>query len=80
MIAYRCKQVKQLRVKNMEFKKRFKELREKRRISQRELATALNVSHAVISFWETGRNEPTLQMLKKIAQYFEVTTDYLVGM
>ncbi len=40
----------------------------------------MGVSKGVISFWETGRNEPSLQMLKKIAVYFEVTTDYLVGL
>ena len=64
----------------MEFQDIFKQLRKDRSIGQVALAEALGVSKGVISFWETGRNEPTLQMLKKIAVYFEVTTDYLVGL
>ncbi|MCI8459620.1 MAG: helix-turn-helix transcriptional regulator [Clostridia bacterium] len=64
----------------MEFQDIFKQLRKDRGIGQVALAEALGVSKGVISFWETGRNEPSLQMLKKIAVYFEVTTDYLVGL
>ncbi len=64
----------------MEFQDIFKQLRKDRSIGQVALAEALGVSKGVISFWETGRNEPSLQMLKKIAVYFEVTTDYLVGL
>ena len=64
----------------MEVQDIFKQLRKDRGIGQVALAEALGVSKGVISFWETGRNEPSLQMLKKIAVYFEVTTDYLVGL
>ena len=64
----------------MEFQDIFKQLRKDRGIGQVALAEALGVSKGVISFWEMGRNEPSLQMLKKIAVYFEVTTDYLVGL
>lgn len=64
----------------MEFKDRFLTLRKSKNIGQLKLAKDLEISSATISFWETGRNEPTLQMLKKIATYFNVTTDYLIGL
>jgi len=64
----------------MEFKDIFAELRKEKQIAQEKLAKELEVSNAAISYWETGKREPTLQMLKKIAVYFDVTTDYLVGL
>lgn len=64
----------------MEFKEKFLELRKEKGIGQVQLASDLGVSNAIISFWETGRNEPTLQMLKKICIYFNVSADYLLGL
>lgn len=64
----------------MEFKDRFLELRRERKIGQNQLAKALGVSNAVISYWETGRNEPTIQLLKKICIFFDVSSDYLIGL
>lgn len=64
----------------MEFKDRFYELRKERGIGQNKLSDELGVSNAVISYWETGRNEPTLQLLKKICIYFGVSADYLIGL
>ena len=63
----------------MEFKDIFIDLRKEKGLSQGALAKEMNVSDAAISYWETGKREPTLFMLKKIAKYFNVTLDYLGG-
>lgn len=58
---------------------RIKELRNKRCIYQQVLADALNVSKSTVAMWETNKREPDLEMIKKIAEYFNVSTDYLVN-
>ena len=58
---------------------RLKELREKKKISQTELANYLNLTQVQISKYELGKNEPDLNTTKKIASYFNVTIDYLLG-
>jgi transcriptional regulator with XRE-family HTH domain len=64
----------------MEFKDVLRNLRKEKGVGQVELANAIGVSKGVISFWETGRNEPTLQALKKLSKYFGVSIDYLAGL
>lgn len=61
------------------FVSKLKELREERGIQQKELAELLHVSKSTISGWEVGRNEPQQDMLIKIANYFNITTDELLG-
>ena len=62
------------------FKERLKELRIERKLSQAELAKELNVTQRSISSWETGFREPDFSMLERIAVFFDVTTDYLLGL
>ncbi len=61
------------------FGKRLRELRKEKEMGQVELAGELHVSKSIISLWENGLREPTLSYLIAIADYFEVTVDYLVG-
>lgn len=61
------------------FKKRLKELRLEKNITQEELADFLNVSKSTISLYENGVREPDLKLLVSIADYFNVSTDYLLG-
>ena len=63
----------------MDIGRSIKELRQKRGITQEELADALRVSVQTISRWENGANAPDLSMLPQLAVYFSVTTDYLLG-
>lgn len=58
---------------------RIKELRENFGIQQKELALELGIPSNTLSQYENGRREPGVEMLKKIAQYFHVSTDYLAG-
>ena len=61
------------------FAERLLELRKEKGISQAALAKELQISYAVICYWETDRSEPTAPNLVKIADYFDVPVDYLLG-
>lgn len=61
------------------FAKRIKDLREKNNLQQKDLAKELGVLDATISMWENGKRIPYSDMLIKIANYFGVSTDYLLG-
>ena len=65
---------------NEKFCIRLKELRQEKSISQKFLAKQIGVSQKAIDFWETGINEPKLTYIINLAIYFEVTTDYLLGL
>ncbi len=58
---------------------RLKELRIANNMTQNELSQALNFSRYSITNWELGRSYPDIQSLMKLATYFDVTIDYLVG-
>lgn len=61
------------------FCERLKELRAEKNLSQKELSKAIGVSDGTICFWENGTNEPKLTYIKKLANFFEVSSDYLIG-
>lgn len=58
---------------------RLKELREERGLSQMAAGTALGVSRSTIAGYETKGRQPYIGMLINIADYFDVSFDYLVG-
>ena len=53
-------------------------LRRQRGMSQAELAAALRISSSAVGMYEQGRREPSAQMLVTMAEFFGVTTDYLL--
>ena len=55
------------------------ELRKQKNITQEELAAELGVTAAAVSKWENGYTLPDILMLCALADYFEVTTDTLLG-
>lgn len=59
---------------------RIKELRESRGLSQLELAELLNTNQSQISRWEKSKNIPQTQSLEMIAEFFDVTADYILGL
>lgn len=61
------------------YKFRLKELREKRRVSQVKLAIDLNLNQNAISRYENGAREADYKTLIAIADYFDVSIDYLLG-
>ena len=59
--------------------KQLKKLRDENRITQQELASHLNVSTQAVSKWENARGYPDILLLPKIAAYFRVSVDTLLG-
>lgn len=64
----------------MQYSERIRGLREDADLSQTELAQIFRVGQKTISNWENGRNEPPYEILKKYAEKFQVTTDYILGL
>ncbi len=62
----------------MEFNEKLQKLRTKENLTQEELAEKLFVSRTAISKWESGRGYPSIDSLKAIAKYFDVTIDELI--
>ncbi len=58
---------------------RIKTLRTERNIGQNLLAREIDVSNASISYWENAKQEPSAQAIYKLAQYFGVSADYILG-
>ena len=58
---------------------RIKEFRESLGLSQKQLADALGLDRTTVNKWESGNNMPTVATLSKIAAFFDVTTDQLLG-
>lgn len=61
------------------FSSRLKYLREKKDLSQLELGKILNLTQQTINNYENGKREPNQEILQKIADYFKVSVDYLLG-
>lgn len=62
-----------------DFKNVFKRLRTSSKLTQAEMALKLGVSKSTISMYENGNREPDFETLEKIADFFNVDTDYLLG-
>ena len=61
------------------FGTRLKELRSEKGLSQHALALELHYSQSIISEWEINNSEPTATAIVAVADYFDVSTDYLLG-
>ena len=59
---------------------RIRELRKAKGLTQVDLANALGVTKQSVSNWENDNIQPSIDMLVRIANYFSVTTDYLLGL
>lgn len=64
----------------VEIGERIKELRTEYNLTQKELARKIHFSSRTITSWETGVKEPSLQTIKLLARFFDVSTDYLLDM
>ena len=67
-------------MRNNEFGQKLRELRLEKRISQRKLGELFGVCNQTVSFWEIGSREPDLDTLRALATFFEVSTDYFLGL
>lgn len=64
----------------MSLGQRIKNLRDELDLTQEDLGKVLNVSKPTISRYEADTNEPNTDTLKKLAEYFNVSLDYLMGL
>lgn len=62
------------------FGRRIVELRKKRGLTQEELAKNLGISRSSLSLYEIEKREPDTEIIIKLAKYFSVSTDYLLGL
>ncbi|WP_334075116.1 helix-turn-helix domain-containing protein [Paenibacillus sp. A14] len=61
------------------FAERFKNLRRLKSISQQDIASSLGVDRTIVSHWERGTRVPSLEIACALADYLDVSLDYLVG-
>lgn len=62
------------------FSQRLIELRKQTNLTQSDLAKKLGIPRTTYSNYENGNRQPDYETLEKIARYFEVTSDYLIGL
>jgi transcriptional regulator with XRE-family HTH domain len=63
----------------MNFNLRLKQLRQKHKLTQSELADILGLKPTAVSNYESRRNEPSFDKLISLSKYFDVSCDYLLG-
>lgn len=61
------------------FGETLRNLREEKGLSQKDLADYLKISRQAYNHYEAGKREPSYETLKALSDYFEVSTDYLLG-
>ena len=62
------------------FCERVKELRIENNLTQKQLADKLQTTNSSVCDWEKGRSQPDLKTLANMAQLFQVSVDYLLGL
>ena len=67
-------------MREMCFKENLVELLKYHKVSQQKIATAIGVSQRAVSKWINGQAEPTATNIFKLAIYFDVSADYLLGL
>lgn len=63
----------------MQFKDILYKLRKERKVSQQDIGNLVGVTYQAVGKWEAGDSEPDNEAIIKIANYFGVSTDYLLG-
>ncbi|MCI8476411.1 MAG: helix-turn-helix transcriptional regulator [Clostridia bacterium] len=59
---------------------KLKEIRTEKGYTQKQLAEAIKTTDDSIYSWEKGRSQPSIEMLRALSKFFEVSTDYLLGL
>ncbi|MBR2330314.1 MAG: helix-turn-helix transcriptional regulator [Clostridia bacterium] len=66
-------------MRKLDFAERIRNLRSEMDLTQWQLADVLETTQRKISYWELGKTQPDLLTLWKIADFFDVSVDYLLG-
>jgi transcriptional regulator with XRE-family HTH domain len=64
----------------MSFSDRIIQLKNERKLLQKDIASSVGLSLRAYQYYEKGQKEPTLSVLLRLADYFDVSLDYLVGL
>ena len=59
--------------------KGLKQIRKERRLTQLKVAMDLNISREALSHYENNKREPSIEMLVKMSEYFNVSIDFLIN-
>ena len=59
---------------------RLKEIREEHELTQKQIATILNVDRSTYAGWETGKDTIPLRRLNKLSDYYKISVDYMTGL
>ncbi len=63
----------------LSFGEKIRDLRETKKLNQTELGKALNMTQRKISYIECGKFEPSIDDIKAFCNYFNISSDYLIG-
>lgn len=63
-----------------DFADKLKALRKKKKVTQKQVSTQLNISKSSISGYETNAKTPNIELLRSLACYYNISTDYLLGL
>ena len=59
--------------------KGLKKVRKEKDLNQLKVAMDLNISREALSHYENGKRQPSIEMLRKLSEYFNVSIDYLIN-
>jgi transcriptional regulator with XRE-family HTH domain len=59
--------------------KGLREIRKRRGLSQQKVALDLHITREALSYYETGRREPSFALLNRMSAYFHASIDYLIN-
>lgn len=62
------------------FGDRLKELRKIHNLTQDDIAKIFNITRNAVHSWETNKSQPSIEVITTLADYFNVSTDYLLGL
>lgn len=65
---------------SIKLSEKLKELRKTKGITQEELGEKFNMTKTGISYWESGKSEPRPSVLKQLAEFYEISSDELLGL
>lgn len=66
-------------MENKVFAERIKKLRIEKKLTQQELGNKFGLTSTGVSYWESGKANPSMDMINKLSDFFGVTIDYLIG-
>lgn len=59
---------------------RLKQLRAEKGLTQQQVANSIGITKSALANYEVGLREPSIEVIKAICRFYEVTSDYLIGL